>query len=34
LKLLLIIAVVAFSILRNLPWFPFNLLAPHEIGGE
>lgn len=22
-----------FGILRNLPWHPFTLLAPHEIGG-
>lgn len=22
-----------YGILRNLPWHPFTLLAPHEIGG-
>ena len=22
------VAVIAFAVLRNLPWFPFNLLAP------
>jgi hypothetical protein len=24
---------VAYWVLRNLPWYPFTLLAPHEIGG-
>jgi len=27
----LAIAVILFGVLRNLPWFPFTLLAPHEI---
>jgi hypothetical protein len=27
----LVIAVVAYWLLRNLPWFPFTLLAPHAI---
>jgi len=31
LKWLLAITVIAFGVLRNLPWFPFTLLAPHEI---
>jgi hypothetical protein len=24
-------AVIAFGVLRNLPWYPFTLLAPHEL---
>ena len=31
LKLFLVILVVAFGILRNIPWSPFTLLAPHEL---
>jgi hypothetical protein len=27
----LVVAVVAYWVLRNLPWFPFTLLAPHEL---
>jgi hypothetical protein len=28
---LLVILVLAFGVLRNLPWFPFTVLAPHEL---
>lgn len=28
---LLIVALVAFAVLRNIPAYPFTLLAPHEI---
>lgn len=27
----LVVVVLAFSVLRNLPWYPFTLLAPHEL---
>ncbi|MFO0804752.1 MAG: DUF2752 domain-containing protein [Gemmataceae bacterium] len=26
-------ALLLYGLLRNLPWYPFTLLAPHEIGG-
>src|SRR5262249_13310082 len=28
---IIFIAIVVFWILRNLPWFPFDLLAPHAL---
>jgi hypothetical protein len=28
---LIFVAIVVFWILRNLPWFPFDLLAPHAL---
>ena len=28
---LLLILMIAYGVLRNLPWYPFTLLAPHEI---
>jgi hypothetical protein len=28
---LLVILVLAFGVIRNLPWFPFTVLAPHEL---
>lgn len=28
---LLVVIFLAYGILRNLPWYPFTLLAPHEL---
>lgn len=28
---MLLVAIVAYGILRNLPWHPFTLLAPHTL---
>jgi uncharacterized membrane protein YhaH (DUF805 family) len=28
---LIFVAIVVFWVLRNLPWFPFDLLAPHPL---
>ena len=28
---MLVVAMVLFGVLRNLPWYPFALLAPHEL---
>jgi hypothetical protein len=28
---LLVVLVIVFWVMRNLPWYPFTLLAPHEI---
>ncbi len=28
---ILVVVVIAYGVLRNLPWYPFTLLAPHEL---